>query len=156
MLVTLQALLTGRVHRPTLGSIAIATLTVARLCSLTCLCGESGRYYHCAFYLIAILAGPALLGFPYSMIGLTWSGGVIAYLVATCIFIFCNVLVAKVHQRINERDGVRYFRYRDLTGAVFGTQPLDLQILNVTYPVTTLAVIPRALSVKCACIKRHL
>ena len=70
--------------------------------------------------MISILAGPALLGFPYSMIGLTWGGGVPAYLIVTAVFIYCNVLIAKVHQAINQRDGVRYHRYRDLAGAVFG------------------------------------
>lgn len=77
--------------------------------------------------MISILAGPALLGFPYSMVGLTWGGGVAAYLVFTFVFIFCNILVAKVHQRINQRDGRRYHRYRDLSGAIFGEPPLLIQ-----------------------------
>lgn len=74
-------------------------------------------WYQVAFILITSMNSAYVLGYSgIYMVPLGWVAGILGFTAAALISFYANYLLARLHQI----DGVRYIRYRDLAGYIYG------------------------------------
>jgi len=76
-----------------------------------------GTWYHAGYHLSTTIATPAAYApLPFAFAALTWSGGIITLLAGLVVTFYCSCILAG----LNEWNGIRYYRYRDLSASILG------------------------------------
>lgn len=76
-----------------------------------------GTWYEAGYHLCTTIATPAAYApLAFAIASLTWTGGVITLLVGIAVTWYCSILLSSLDQW----DGERYVRYRDLSRSIWG------------------------------------
>ena len=77
----------------------------------------TGTWYEAGYHLATTIATPAAYApLSFAIASLTWSGGIITLLVGIAVTWYCSILLSSLDQW----DGERYVRYRDLSASIWG------------------------------------
>lgn len=77
---------------------------------------DAGTWKRGTWLLATSTAQPTLLGLPFAMAALGWAGGLVVLLVSAVATIYCNLLLAKLHEHGGKRNGL----YRTLAKQIMG------------------------------------
>ena len=82
------------------------------------MCPFAGTWYEAGYHLATTIATPAAYApLAAAIAALTWGGGLVTLLCGIATTWYCSILLSSLDQW----DGERYVRYRDLSASIWGT-----------------------------------